>query len=145
MCIRDRSDTVKRNVKRAQDLIIAAGGSPSTDPWVVDCDSGHKSSNHMLNTSPCLTRSRYRGHWLLREGRRLSTTEMLRLQGFNPDRVAVAVSECTLGQQVGNAMSVNVVERILVKLLVPVGLLKKSCLKHAHDTVSYTHLRAHET
>ena len=52
----------------------------------------------------------------------MNINEMLKLQRFNPSQIAVAVSECTLGQQVGNAMSVNVIERILNRILIPCGL-----------------------
>ena len=42
---------------------------------------------------------------------------MLRLQGMNPSRIVVDVSQSKLGQQIGNAMSVNVIEGILAAAL----------------------------
>ncbi len=54
------------------------------------------------------------GHWITSRNRRLSLAEMFRLQGMNPEKVIVDVSMRTLGQQIGNAMSVNVVERVLL-------------------------------
>ena len=113
------SSTVLQNLHKARQSIIASGGRPEHEPWVVDCDSSLRYSNYMHNVSPCLTKSRARGHWLLHKNRRMNINEMLRLQGFNPAQVAVAVSESTLGQQIGNAMSVNVIERILTKILTP--------------------------
>ena len=39
--------------------------------------------------------------------------EMIRLQGIDPSTFTKAVSPSELGKQIGNAMSVNVIERIL--------------------------------
>lgn len=49
----------------------------------------------------------------------------MRLQGMNATAFKVAVSEAQLGKQIGNTMSVNVLERILVRLL-PAAQLAKS-------------------
>ena len=142
------SDVYKRqvlqNLHKARQSIIASGGRPEHEPWVVDCDSSLRYSNYMHNVSPCLTKSRARGHWLLHKNRRMNINEMLRLQGFNPAQVAVAVSECTLGQQIGNAMSVNVIERVLNHALQAAGLTRKSCLKKkscpTRDRLSLIHI-----
>ena len=47
----------------------------------------------------------------------MSINEMMRLQGILPDDIKVAVSDVELGKQIGNAMSVNVVERLLPYVL----------------------------
>ena len=53
---------------------------------------------------------------------------MLRLQGIDPEHVIIVVSRTQIGYQIGNAMSQNVVERLLVRCLpaanlVPCGYL----------------------
>eukprot|EP00973_Karenia_brevis_P030926 4265061-Karenia_brevis.AAC.1 len=57
--------------------------------------------------------------------RRLSVSEMVRLQGASPERLAPAmkrISKAQLGKICGNAMSVSVVKAILKMLLPSVGL-----------------------
>ena len=51
---------------------------------------------------------------------------MFRLQGMNPDKFVVDVSERTLGQQIGNAMSVNVIERVFLSSLKAAGLIDQA-------------------
>merc|ERR1719329_1989484 len=51
---------------------------------------------------------------------------MMRLQGMKPENFKVAVTETQWGCQVGNSMSVNVLERILVRLLPAAGLVPTS-------------------
>jgi len=65
----------------------------------------------------CLTCSRAGGHWLTNRGRRMTKAEMMRLQGMRPATFKLAVSERQLGKQIGNAMSVNVLERIFARAL----------------------------
>ena len=52
----------------------------------------------------------------------MNKSEMLRLQAIDHTEFVVAVPECTLGQQIRNAMSVNVIERILVQALEAAGI-----------------------
>ena len=53
---------------------------------------------------------------------RTSLEDMFRLQGMNPTLFKVRVSEAQLGGQVGNSMSVNVLERIFARALVAANL-----------------------
>ena len=58
-------------------------------------------------------------------GRRLKKTEMMKLQGMLPSEFKVALSKAVLGKQIGNTLSVNVVEGVLARLLPqPVPLTK---------------------
>ena len=47
----------------------------------------------------------------------MNKAEMLRLQGMSPSKIVVDVSQSKLGQQIGNAMSINKIERILAAAL----------------------------
>ena len=73
-----------------------------------------------------LTLSRNRGQWVFNRGRRTNVTEMMRLQGINPKRIEVCVNDGVLGKQIGNAMSVNVIERIMGRLLLAAGIARST-------------------
>merc|ERR1740121_2080166 len=79
---------------------------------------------YWLDSSPCLTCNRAGGHWITNRGRRLTKAEMMRLQGIATpaEGFVQRVSDPQLGKQIGNAMSVNVLERIFVRLLPAAGL-----------------------
>ncbi len=55
----------------------------------------------------------------------MTLQEMMKLQGMRPDSFFKVVSDMELGQQIGNAMSVNVVERILFQVFKVVRLKSK--------------------
>ena len=93
---------------------------PNTEV-VMDLDSSLDRCHFMRGKSPCLLKSRPRGYFLLRRGRRMRSHEMLRVQGIAPPAVQV-VSDSTLGAMAGNAMSQRVLELVLSKLLPAVGL-----------------------
>ena len=81
----------------------------------------HASSakSHCTNQdySPCLTRSRYQGHWITGRSCRMNIAEMFRLQGMDHTQFRIAVPDASLGQQIGNAMRVNVLEGIKVSAM----------------------------
>ena len=54
---------------------------------------------------------------------------IMRLQGMNPSKFHLAVSYGQLGKQLGNAMSINVLERIFVQLLPAAGLAQVGSLQ----------------
>ena len=51
--------------------------------------------------------------------------EMFMLQGMDPKKFKIAVPEAEMGKQIGNAMSVNVIQRILTEALPAAGLVDK--------------------
>ena len=57
----------------------------------------------------------------------MNIKEMMRLQGIDPENFKQVVSDSVMGQQVGNAMSFNVIELILVNALEAAGLTRQSC------------------
>jgi DNA (cytosine-5)-methyltransferase 1 len=128
----DSQSTARSNVFNILSNIADAGHDPFNEPWAIDCDSSALRSRGCHDVSPCLTRSRGAGHWLTNRGRRMTVGEMLRLQGWDGpfDRV---VSDRQLGQQLGNAMSVNVIERVLCNLLPAAGLWPSDLLNDRWD------------
>jgi site-specific DNA-cytosine methylase len=55
----------------------------------------------------------------------MTREEMMRLQGMNPISFNLVVSLSQLGQQIGNSMSLNVLERLFVRLLPAADLSEK--------------------
>ena len=94
---------------------------PLTRPWLWDAGASLKRSNAMCAQCPCLLRSGG-GIWISSHGRALSLRERCRLQGSNPDKVKVPVSDHQWRMQLGNSMSINVLERLLSRLLPAAGL-----------------------
>ena len=67
----------------------------------------------------CIHHGRYLGHWITSRGRRMSSDEMLRLQGMNPHKLTFPpdFTESDIGKLVGNSMSVNVLVRLFARIL----------------------------
>lgn len=121
--------TALKNVQTAIRTLKREGSDPLDEPFIVDCDSSPDRSKWCDGVSPCITVSRGAGHWVTNLGRRLRKEEMMRLQGMDPTQFTVAVSENQLGRQLGNTMSVNVLERLFAKLLPAARLAKRSEVK----------------
>ena len=119
-------NTSRRNIEKARSKIISDGRKPDEEPYIVDCDASTSCSRHTFNFSPCITASRYQGHWITHRGRRMTKEEMFRLQGMDPTQFVVDIPANALGRQIGNAMSVNVVERLISRALEAANLKPKS-------------------
>ena len=81
-----------------------------------------------MGKSPCLTRSRCNGlgDYVLSSKRRLFREDVIRLQGMNPNALEFSdLSESEIRQAAGNAMSANVLVRILSRGLYSVGLVDR--------------------
>ena len=90
---------------------------------IIDCDASAQRSRYLVGISPCITRSRNTGHWISSRARKMNINEIMRLQGIDPTTFIKSVSPTELGRQVGNAMSINVIERILYRVLITADLL----------------------
>ena len=84
------------------------------------------------NRSPCMSKSRGAscGFFVSRLKRRLQVVEMARLQGLTSTMArefldAVGGEERIVGQGVGDAMSLNVLMRVLPRALYAAGLIDK--------------------
>ena len=91
---------------------------------VLDVDSSLERCHYMVDRCPCLIRSRPQGYWLLQRQRRMRVREMLRLQGMahHANTLRQVVPDAALAAMIGNSMSQNVIELLLVRLLPAVGL-----------------------
>eukprot|EP00420_Gonyaulax_spinifera_P000433 CAMPEP_0197944630 /NCGR_PEP_ID=MMETSP1439-20131203/125506_1 /TAXON_ID=66791 /ORGANISM="Gonyaulax spinifera, Strain CCMP409" /LENGTH=373 /DNA_ID=CAMNT_0043567883 /DNA_START=64 /DNA_END=1185 /DNA_ORIENTATION=+ len=120
--------TARANVQRALKEITAQGLDPLKEHFVVDCDSSGPRMKYVRDVTPCLTCSRGRGHWVTSRQRRMTKAEMMRMQGMHPESFKVAVSDTQLGKQIGNAMSVNVLERLFARALPASGMVRDGVL-----------------
>jgi DNA (cytosine-5)-methyltransferase 1 len=120
----------RQNVLGILHALRHAGHDPFDEPWVIDCDSSAARCHAVRGVSPCITRSRggSGGHWVTKRGQRMTVDEAMRLQGWMGPFARVLPAQ-QMGRHLGNAMSANVVERLLCRLLPamdlwPAGLLE---------------------
>ena len=113
----------RRMVMEVLEDLMSKGQNPLTTPAVYSVDNRHPTL--MLNCSPCLTQSRTRGygHWLVHRCRFMTTREMFKLQGLDPNRWACPghVSDTHFRACLGNAMSGNVLKAVLLAVLEAIG------------------------
>ena len=123
-----RGTVAQRNLSRVLQSIRKQGRCPEKEDIVVDIDASEKRCHYMISRSPTLLKSRGAGYWITSKARRMTTAEQARLQGMSPCFQQV-VSDRIMGGQIGNAMSQNVLERLLIRLLPAAGLVPSSfCL-----------------
>ncbi len=110
------SDTFDANMEALNDQ----DADPLNQPHLFQVNCSKAWSIVMRDTSPCLmTNCRI---WISHYGRELNLAEKCRLQGMSPRRLNVVVSKTQFAKQLGNSMSVNVLERILAAALPAAGL-----------------------
>jgi len=126
--------TARANVIHHNKELRAAGVNPQKTTYIMDIDSSAERSKAVKGRSPCITCSRRSGHWVSSRNRRQTLEEMLRLQGMNPTILKKSVSRAQIGKQIGNAMSVNVLERLLVRALPAAGLVSSRQLEDRWET-----------
>jgi len=119
----------RKNVVSTKRALRRQGSDPSDEDIIIDCDSTPRFYKWMEGVSPCITCGRRNGHWVTSRGRRFLKTEMMRLQGMDPTKFKVVVSDSRLGHQLGNTMSVNVLERLLCRALPAAGLARAGALR----------------
>ena len=110
-------ENAQANIQNAIERILEKGEDPDIETYIVDCDASRERSSYIKELSPCIICSRNQGHWITNRGRRMKINEMYRLQGMDPRRFKKIHEDTEVGRQLGNAMSVNVIERILIQIL----------------------------
>jgi hypothetical protein len=104
--------------------LLAQGINPLRTPCVINLDGVH--AHAMVNMVPCLTAARagQGGHWVTSRGRRLTSREMQALMGIVPDKLNTSMVKVgRFHRMLGNAMAVNVLERIFARLLPAAGIV----------------------
>ena len=107
--------SARANVRHMLQQVDDMQRDPFGEPWVFDIDSSIGRGRPSYDMVPCITRSRWQGHWVSNRGRRLSLTEMMRLQGF-PSTLPIVIDERDFRRCLGNCMSVNILLEIIKAL-----------------------------
>jgi len=118
--------TANQNVREFTKALIGKGVAPHLDNYFIACDADPKRSKCWLGQSPCLLSSKSKGYWITSRGRRMRPEEQMRFQGMDPTSFKTEVSEPELQRQIGNAMSLCVIERLLNRLIPAAGLANKA-------------------
>ena len=116
--------TGTRNVVRGLEEIIKRGCGPARTPAVID--HGASRGSVTFGASPTLTAARAKtgGFWLLHKGRTMTLDEIMRLQGMRPSRfqLTCGMRPSAMGKAVGNAMSGNVLHRVVARIAWALGM-----------------------
>jgi DNA (cytosine-5)-methyltransferase 1 len=115
------SKTARSNVERILKKLMVEGKTPLTKTFTIDHGSSAYRCSVMEDAVMCMTKSRAGGHWVTSRGRTMNLDEMLRCQGMERCFKQVTTDR-QLGSMIGNAMSQNVLERLLIKVLPAAGL-----------------------
>ncbi len=121
------NEKAKDHVLKALRHAAKQGVEISKSRIVVDIGASSKFAHYSVDQFPTITSTRAVGcdWWIADLGRRVTTSELMFLQGFEKgsvDYVAAKVSEQRVRHMVGNAMSMNILERLLPRLLSSVGI-----------------------
>lgn len=113
----EESNHVQKNLESAFKQIrdVSLGSVKKFVAIDIDASSQHMTWNSIA--IPCLTRSRYRGHWISNGKRRTTIDEMFRLQGNKLAPFSQTCSDIEMGRLIGNAMLFKVVEEFLTLYL----------------------------
>lgn len=118
------NNTEKKNVQKAVADIRQKGWNAERHDYV--CDISGTVPHSMWGVSPCLTvtRAGSSGHWLSWLRRKMTTGEILSLQGISLERVgdySVHMSERQLRMAAGNAVPVPLLSRVIHMVLTACG------------------------
>ena len=121
------SATNRRNLKTAIRQAKQKGYDPEVQNIFVDLDASERFAPWRHDLCPCITRTRAAsaGFYITSRKRRLSTAEMLKLQGIRPENMRKyrGMSPGVLNAAVGNAMSACVLERLLPRIAYAIGCI----------------------
>ena len=120
------SETLKVALKE-----IKAAGLKAKDEYIfIDVDAGEEFRHWMHGVCPTITKARGRhGYFVTHRDiqRTMARTEIMKMQGLDPLRVGWTDRVCsatTMGEAIGDAMTVNVVGPVLVRALEASGLVR---------------------
>lgn len=115
----------RKILKECVQKIKQRGHVAESDHYV--CDISGSSAHVMHERSPCLTvtRAGSNGHWLSWLGRKMTTSEILSLQGVRMQRVgdySQHVTERQLRQIAGNAVPIPMLAKVIDMMLLSSGM-----------------------
>ena len=100
-------------VEREWRRLDSLGSEAPAGELVVDIDASLDWAGAASTVAPCLLRSRTRGLWLMRRGRRMTLRETARLQGICAEKLGWPDTGSGYFRALGNAMTQCLVEDIL--------------------------------
>ena len=116
-------------VKRAYKRLLKDGINPATCITFTDIGCSLKRATHASGEMPCVTarRGQCLDYWISTCGRRITLHELGQFQGLTPDTidalVGLGIRPRKVGEMLGNALSLNVIERVLGRALWSAGLV----------------------
>ena len=113
------SQTALNNIMAMMGKLEKKGIKPFETDVIVDVNAG-RFHCHAINQCPTITAARGKqlGFFHLRLKRRLSMPELMRLQGADPEKLFTGgLAKTNLGNIVGNAMSINVLEAVIIAVM----------------------------
>ena len=126
----NNNKTHARNIRRGLEEMLDKRCDPRTYPAMID--HGATRGPVAYRVCPTMTACRMRGggFWLLHKGRQMTYNEMLRLQGLPPTRFkpvagARQSQKNQMKHAVGNAMSGNVLHRVMARIAHSLGVPAK--------------------
>ncbi len=144
------SATALGNYQRAMVKLKKKRVYLSTTTAIVDLAASKKFANLGIGRCPCITASRAAAsaYLIVNQGRVLNIKEIARLQGFSThmiDRLLASrprVPDRKIAHALGNAMSFNVVHRLLPRVIQAAGLAKHKPKDHLKSKTKQDYQRA---
>ncbi len=123
--VRAMAKTKRNNVLDGLTKLAQQGQDPQKTEAIIDC--GGRRPCTMVNMCPCLTRTRCgdMGYYSTKRLRLLTIKDMMMLQGVDPatfEGWEDVVSQRQMGSIIGNAMSQNIMERVMRGIFNSVGI-----------------------
>lgn len=121
----------RKHVKMAYRKMLERGINPRRNFLAVDVDGSDKFQSVGHDAMPTITAQRGRAcaWWLSLVGRRINLPELFKFQGLRSaelgDWQSAGISDGHMGHMLGNAVSLNVVERIMSRALFSAGLVRR--------------------
>ena len=125
-----QSQVAKRNLTTGNEKLSNEGAAPRVNTCFIDVYSSPKFAQAKASVCPCITATRgsQGGFHITNQGRMTTHEELARLQGWTSPafaRMRKSGSLKTIGHALGNGMSINVLYRLLPRVLFAAGLLNE--------------------
>lgn len=131
--------TAQRNIAVVHRALKDKGVQPQNTTVLIDVQASANFQNYQVDCSPCLTASRCKtgGFYISTQKRMLDVVEMSRLQGF-PSWITTRLFQefveiggkraatRHVGHAIGNAMSLNVICRLMTRALLAAGRIQEN-------------------
>jgi DNA (cytosine-5)-methyltransferase 1 len=124
-----KSLTAKRNLEGGLKKLARTGAKPRDETCFIDVHASFAFTQARVGRCPCITATRAAqgGYYITNQRRMTDTEELGRLQGWPTPYIrrmlSSGVAHKHIGHAIGNGMSLNVVYRLLPRVLLAAGLV----------------------